>query len=317
LTNSGQIERIAVVGAGLMGHGIAQEFALAGFKVRLHDQTDELLERALENIRTNLLRLASLHRVQSGQIDPALDAIAASVHLDEVVADADLVIEAINEDLPAKHRLFRSLETHCHPETIFASNTSSFMPSRLADVLEHPERLLVAHYFNPPYLVPVVEIVPGPKTPEKTVKTVIHLLERAGKKPVLITKEATGFVANRLQFALYREALAIVEQGIADAEAVDQVVKSGFGRRLAAAGPFEVFDLAGLDTILAIADQIFPELASARPGGVNVPEILRRKVEQGDLGVKSGRGFHDWPPEKAEALKKRLAKALVRADSSR
>ena len=146
--------------------------------------------------------------------------------------------------------------------------------------------------------------------------TMVGLLEKIGKRPVVLRKEATGFVGNRLQFALFREALAIVEQGIASPEAVDQVVKFGFGRRLAAAGPFEVFDLAGLDTILAVAAQIFPELATSSSAAQQVPELLRRKVEQGDLGVKSGRGFHEWTPEKAEELRTRLIQALARAESA-
>jgi 3-hydroxybutyryl-CoA dehydrogenase len=316
LTSAVQVKRIAVIGAGLMGHGIAQEFALAGFPVGLHDQTDELLQRAMDNIRSNLERLFNLDRVEPAQIESAVRSISSSTRLDDVAVGADLVIEAISENLEAKHTLFRQLEAICGQQTIFASNTSSFMPSRLAQVLEHPERILVAHYFNPPYLLPLVEIVPGPATAEATVTAVTRLLEHVGKKPVLLRKEATGFVANRLQFALFREALAIVEQGIADAEAVDDVVKFGFGRRLAAAGPFEVFDLAGLDTVLAIAAQIFPEIASATPEGESIPEILRTKVVRGDLGVKSGRGFHDWAPREAEELKTRLAQALVRADTS-
>ena len=134
--------------------------------------------------------------------------------------------------------------------------------------------------------------------------------------PVVLRKEATGFVGNRLQFALFREALAIVEQGIAGPEAVDQVVRFGFGRRLAAAGPFEVFDLAGLDTIAAVAAEIFPELAAAVPSGQRVPDLLSRKVRQGELGVKSGRGFHEWTPEKIEELRARLTRALVQAAES-
>ena len=132
----------------------------------------------------------------------------------------------------------------------------------------------------------------------------------------MLRKEATGFVGNRLQFALFREALAIVEQGIADPEAVDQVVRFGFGRRLAAAGPFEVFDLAGLDTILAVATQIFPELDAANPTGQPVPELLSRKVAEGDLGVKSGRGFHEWTAQKADELRNRLTRALVQSESN-
>ena len=309
-----RINRVAVIGAGLMGHGIAQEFALAGYQVQLHDQNDALLPKALENIRSNLLRLSSLGRMATDRIEPALAGITMSSDLETAVSGANLVVEAISEDLAAKHQLFASLSSLCGPETIFASNTSSFMPSRLAEAVSGPDRLLVAHYFNPPYLIPLVEIVPGPETSKETIMTMVGLLEKIGKRPVVLRKEATGFVGNRLQFALFREALAIIEQGIASPEAVDPVVKFGFGRRLAAAGPFEVFDLAGLDTILAVAAEIFPELATSGPAARGVPELLRRKVEQGELGVKSGRGFHEWTAERIEELRTRLSRALVRAE---
>jgi 3-hydroxybutyryl-CoA dehydrogenase len=313
---SEQIQRIAVIGAGLMGHGIAQEFALAGFLVRLQDQGDGPLARAMENIRANLERLSFLGRVEPHRIEPAIGRITPTLDLDAAVSGAELVIEAIFEDLAAKHQLLRSLERLCPAETIFASNTSSFMPSRLAEVLAHPERLVIAHYFNPPYLIPLVEVVPGPKTSQVTIATMVELLEKVNKKPVVLGKEATGFVANRLQFVLFREALSIVAQGIAEPEAVDSVVKYGFGRRLAAAGPLEVFDLAGLDTILAVASQILPAIAGAGPADEPVPELLREKVDRGELGVKSGRGFHDWTPEAAEELRGRLTRALLRAESS-
>ncbi len=311
-----QIERIAVVGAGLMGHGIAQEFALAGYQVRLHDLTQDRLETALSSIRGNLQRLSALRRVDPARIEPALAAISISTNLDQTVAGAELVIEAIVEDLDAKHALLHLLNELCSAETILASNTSSFMPGRLSAAAARPERLLVAHYFNPPYLIPLVEIVPGPNTSHETVMTVVGLLRHVGKKPVVLRKEATGFVGNRLQFALFREALAILEHGIADPEAVDQVVRYGFGRRLAAAGPFEVFDLAGLDTILAVATQIFPELDAANPNGHAGTEMLAQKVAEGGLGVKAGRGFHEWTPQKAEELRNRLIRALVQFDTT-
>jgi 3-hydroxybutyryl-CoA dehydrogenase len=312
--NDSRIERIAVIGAGLMGHGIAQEFAHAGYQVRLHDKSDKSLRSAMENIRANLLLLSSLGRLDGGGIEEVLARITASSDLGEAVFGAELVIEVIFEKLAAKHALLRSLSSRCGRETIIASNTSSFMPSLLAEAVTHPSRLLVAHYFNPPYLIPLVEIVPGPETSAETITTVAKVLERIGKRPVVLAKEATGFVGNRLQFALFREALAIVEQGIADAEAVDQVVKFGFGRRLAAAGPFEIFDLAGLDTIMAVATQIFPELAVAGPGATAVPDLLGRKVKQGKLGVKSGSGFHRWTPPAAEELRRRLTRALLQAE---
>ena len=313
--NHSRIEHIAVVGAGLMGHGIAQEFALAGYQVFLHDVTEAQLENALSGIWTNLGRLAALGRVENAQIEPAVAAITTSTDLGRTVGAADLVIEAIVEDLEIKHALFRSVSSMCREDAIIASNTSSFVPSRLAESVSHPDRLLVAHYFNPPYLIPLVEIVPGPQTSDETVVTMVGLLQELDKQPVVLRKEATGFVGNRLQFALFREALAIVEQGIADPLAVDQVVRFGFGRRLAVAGPFEIFDLAGLDTILAVASQILPELDAEVLTGPPVPELLSRKVAEGNLGVKSGRGFHEWTPKKADELRDRLTKALLQFDS--
>ncbi|MGO9599077.1 MAG: 3-hydroxyacyl-CoA dehydrogenase family protein [Isosphaeraceae bacterium] len=311
------IERIAVVGAGLMGHGIAQDFALAGYQVRLHDLSDDRLGSALSGIRANLQNLVSLELLEQARIEPAMAAISVSTDLDRTVSGTELVIEAIVEDLAAKHTLLRLLNEFCSAETIIASNTSSFMPSRLAEVASRPDRLLVAHYFNPPYLIPLVEIVPGPDTSSETVMAMVGVLQQVGKKPVVLRKEATGFVGNRLQFAMFREALAIVEAGIADPEAVDQIVRFGFGRRLAAAGPFEVFDLAGLDTILAVASQILPELDAPNPIGQAVPALLSRKVAEGDLGVKSGRGFHEWTTDKAEELRNRLTRALARSESTR
>ena len=210
--------------------------------------------------------------------------------------------------------LFEQLESLCPPWVIFASNTSSIMPSQLSARMKHPGRLVIAHYFNPPYLIPLVEIVPGPATTEATVRTVTNLLEGLGKRPVVLGKEATGFVANRLQLALYREAISIVEQGIASPEDVDRVVRHGFGRRLAAAGPFEIFDLAGLDTISSVAAQIIPEIQNAEAVVEPATSVLQKKVERGELGVKAGKGFRDWPPTAAEDLKRRLTAALTRPE---
>lgn len=310
------IERIAIVGAGLMGHGIAQELACAGYPVRLHDRNGDLLQQAMANIRINLRRLGSSARPDPVDILAVLDRIETTTELADAVTDADVVIEAVFEDLALKQGLFERIEGHCSREAIIASNTSSLMPGQLAQRLNHPERFLIAHYFNPAYLIPLVEIVPGPATTEATVRTVTGLLAKIGKRPVVLRKEATGFVANRLQLALFREAISIVEQGIASPEDVDQVVRFGFGRRLAVAGPFEVFDLAGLDTIYAVASQILPEVVTAEAAAQPVPDSFRQKIECGELGVKSGRGFRDWPPEAAEELRNRLIRALSRPGPS-
>ena len=302
-----EVRQIAVVGAGFMGHGIALEFALAGFDVRLNDRTDEILARAAVAIENDLATLADAGAVDPGRVGPALRRIQATARLADAVGDADLVVEAVPEDLPLKQALFAELDVLCPSHAILASNTSTFLPSALAEATRRPDRVLVAHYFHPPHLLPLVELVPSPATSTEVLETVHRLLARIGKRPVVVRREALGFVGNRLQAALFREALAIVEQGIATPEDVDTVVKTGFGRRLAVVGPFEAMDVAGLDVVLPVMEQLLPEIASSS----EVPALLRRTVAAGRSGVKSGAGFRDWPPTAARDVRERLARALV------
>ena len=301
------IRRIAVIGAGLMGHGIAQGFAAHGYEVWLTDRTDEQLHLAVRNIGDNLAMLEQVGLVTRPEADAALANLRTTADLRQAVADADVVVEAVYEDLALKQGIFRDLDRYCPAHAILASNTSTFMPSLLAEVTGRPDRVLVAHYFNPPHLVPLVEVVPARETSEETIETTLALLSGIGKHPVLVRREAPGFVGNRLQAALMREAVAIVEQGIASPREVDEIVRYGYGRRLAAAGPFEVFDAAGWDVGAAVAAQLFPEIASSP----DVPPLIRERVARGELGVKTGRGFYEWPPEAAAALKARIGSALI------
>ena len=305
--NADEIERIAVVGAGLMGHGIAQEFATRGYRVRLHDRGDEQLRQSLRNIERNLGFLQHAGRLTVEDATSALGRIETATDLRSTVADADVVIEAVSEDLALKQGIFRDLDAWAPEHAILASNTSSFMPSLLAAATRRPDRVLVAHYFNPPYLLPLVELVRGPATSDETITTMRDLYVRLGKSPAVVQREAPGFVGNRLQMALLREALAIVAQGIATVEDVDTVIKTSFGRRLAVAGVFEVFDLAGLDVTSAVAGHLFPVIESSG----TVPTILGERVEQGKLGVKTGEGFYEWSVESAVALRERIARALL------
>ena len=305
--DAADIRMIAVVGAGLMGHGIAQEFALAGYDVNLHDLNDERLGQATATIRKNLETSERTGSVEMESIADVMARIHASMVLADVVTDADVVIEAVVEDLAIKQAVFRRLDDLCPERTILASNTSTLLPSKLAEVTRRPDRVLVAHYFNPPYLLPLVEVVRHPGTSDATLATVVELLTRVGKKPAILQREVPGFIANRLQAALFREALSMVEQGIASPQDVDTVVKNGFGRRYAAAGPFETFDIAGLDVLLAVCQNLIPVIDAS----TEVPALLRGHVERGELGVKTGRGFYAWTPDSAEALKRRIGRALV------
>ncbi len=302
------ISKLAVVGAGLMGHGIAQEFALAGYQVRIHDVTEEKLRQATKNIQASLQMLVEIGMVTQSQAKSVLPHIYPSTELKDVVSDADVVIEAVFENLELKQEIFQKLDRLCPKHTILASNTSSLMPSSLAAATQRPDKVLVTHYFNPPYLLPLVEIVRHRETSDETVTTIFDLLTRVGKSPAVVQKEVLGFIGNRLQAALLREALSIVEQGIATPGDIDTVVKAGFGRRYAAAGPFEVFEIAGWDLVFKVSQYLLPNLQSS----TEISPILKQKVETNELGVKTGKGFYDWTPESAEALKQRIGRVLVK-----
>ena len=295
------IRNIAVIGAGLMGHSIAQEFAVSGYRVSLNDVSGERLDHARERIRQNLEMLG-----RSDEWDGVASRITFTVDLRTAVADADLVVEAIVENLEVKQALFAKMESICGADTILASNTSTFMPSQLAEATQNPERVIVMHYFNPPHVVPLVEVVGGRDTSPDTVETVRDLLVSQGKKPVVLEKEALGFIANRLQAALLRECFALVEDGVARPEDIDTVVTSSLGRRLGVAGPFEVFDAAGADVWHAICEQLMPDIESS----TEVPPAIARMAESGNFGLKTGHGVYEWPDEAAIDLRRRIARAV-------
>lgn len=307
MTDTPPIRRIAVVGAGLMGHGIALEFAASGFDVRLQDQNALQLAKAEASIAEGLSRMAAAGRITESEVAAAPGRIVLTSSLPEAVAEADVVIEAVTENIDVKRAVFAELDAHAPRHAILASNSSTFMPSLMAAATTRPEQVLVAHYFNPPHLLPLVELVRGEATSDATIEAMRLLYTKIGKSPAVVQKEAPGFVGNRLQMALYREALAIVEAGIATPQDVDTIIHTGFGRRLSVAGVFQIFDAAGLDVTLAVADQLFPDIAITN----SAPALLRDKVAQGDLGIKSGRGFYDWPPDDAIALRTRIGNALA------
>lgn len=303
------IRNVSVIGAGLMGHGIAIEFALAGYDVRLHSRSEQSLNRAREMIEDSLERLRDFGSISVQQAESAPARIRMSTYLAEMVEDADLVIESIYEDIDAKIEIFRQLDKLCPDRTILASNTSSLLPSRLAAATTRPDKVINAHFLNPALFVPLVEVVPTAQTSEETTSVVMELLTSLGKQPLLMKREVPGFVVNRLQMALLREALWLVENGVASVEDVDKAISAGLGRRWATTGVIQVLEAAGWDIISRVASDVFPQLSNS-----DDPSLLHDMVKQGYNGLKAGKGFYEWTPEKAEELRRRIAKGLVEID---
>lgn len=268
-----------VVGTGLMGAGIAVDLLLAGWDVGLHDADPNGVAKARQTIAGALGRLQSIGLIDDDARVAALSRVRGDAPLDALVRGADLVIESALEDLGVKRAIFAELDARCDAATILASNTSSFVPSLYASSTARPDRVMGMHYFNPPYLVPCVELVVGPQTADATIDRVRDWLTSAHKQVVVVRNEVAGFVANRLQAALAREALALVDRGAATPDDVDAVMRFGIGRRYAIAGPFELFDLAGLDTLSAIARGLMPDLDTR----TEVPASVAAAVARGSL----------------------------------
>jgi 3-hydroxybutyryl-CoA dehydrogenase len=293
--------RIAVVGAGLMGHGIAQVFALAGHDVTITDTFKANLDTVKTRIAANLRDL--------GDDAAAVERVRPIDDLAMAVRDADYVVEAILEDLPLKQKLFAEIENHVRLDTILASNTSVMPITKIMQNLAGRERALGTHWWNPPYLVPLVEVIGTEWTSPQAIELTMALHAAAGKQPAHVKKDVPGFIGNRLQHALWREAVSLVERGICDAETVDTVIKAAFGRRLAVLGPLENADLVGTDLTLAIHKTVLPDIDS-RPGP---SPYLEQLVADGKLGFKSGEGFRQWSPEQQAALRAKVVQHLKKA----
>ncbi len=298
---------IAIIGGGLMGHGIAQEFAQHGYEVTIFEKDGDRRNGIPGRIEANLKLLAEQGVMKDEAVEAALKRIHVSDAFEAAVEGAEYVVEAVFEDLPLKQAIFRRLDQVCPPEVILASNSSSFTPTDYATGTTYPGRILGTHYFNPPYLVPLVEVVKGPATSEEAVTRATTLLKGLGKKVVLVRKESAGFIANRIQIALFREAFNVVEQGIATPEEVDLAIKNSFGRRLGVMGPFEQCDIIGADLKLAIYKALIPHISHSQ----TPPPILETRVAKGKLGIKTGEGFYRWTPESARAMNRNLRQWLI------
>lgn len=277
---------IGVIGAGLMGHAIALSFARAGHAVAIHDPVPESLATVKDRIRTTFADIGSGNE----EIEAALENVTPHANLAGAVRDARYVTEAAPEKLDLKRSIFADLERHAAPDAILASNTSVIQITRIAEAVERRERVVGTHWWNPGHMIPLVEVIRTQWTSEPVMEATRALLEGIGKAPVRVEKDVPGFIGNRLQHALWREAISLVERGICSAEAVDLVVKSSFGRRLAVLGPLENADLVGTDLTLDIHENVLSDLENrAGPS-----PYLRQLVAEGRLGMKSGQGFRTW-----------------------
>lgn len=301
------LSKISVLGAGLMGHGIALTFARAGHDVRVYDPFAEGLATLHDRVR------ASLEALGCGpdEAEAVLDRITAVADLAESVGDADVIFEAAPEKPDLKRQLFKETEQAAPKSCLFASNTSVIPITTIMQDLEDKTRGVGTHWWNPPHMIPLVEVIRTEWTSDEAFQAVYDLLAAVGKTPVKVEKDVPGFIGNRLQHAMWREAVNLVEKGICTAEAVDTVVKSSFGRRLAVLGPLENADLVGTDLTLDIHENVLFDLDDR---GEPSP-YLRKLVADRKLGMKSGEGFRRWKPEEADQIRRRVAVHLRRLET--
>lgn len=306
-------ERITVVGAGLMGHGITQIFASQGHAVWLTDSNQDALGSAKDRVRTNLTRMARGGIDLGADIEEILARISTTPDLATACKACDFVFEAVYEDLELKQRIFSDLDRMCPPTTILCSNTSAISITQIAQQSKNRERIVGTHFWNPPYLIPLVEVIRAEETADWCTHSAYSLLARVGKHPVHVHKDVPGFVGNRLQHALWREAFAIIDEGICDPATVDEVIRNGFGLRLPILGPVENADMVGLDLTLAIHNYIL-KFINADP---TPSTTLQARVETGQLGFKSGQGFLEWAESDMAESRERLANYLINVFAER
>ncbi|WP_297716970.1 3-hydroxyacyl-CoA dehydrogenase family protein [Intestinimonas sp.] len=301
------IKYILICGAGMMGKNIAYVMASnPSFEVGVYDLYPTDVEAG---IRSNTRQLLEKGVITDQELDARLSRISFTTDLDsELVSRADLVIEAVFEDMQIKRETFAKLEERCRPDTIFCTNSSVMSPSEISRDLKHRERFVGTHFWNPGHLIPLVEVVKSDASSDEVAQTVMEVLSSAGKEPVLCKKDVPGFIANRMQHALWREAISIVERGIADAATVDKAVKYSFGLRLPQLGPMENADMVGTDLTYNIHDYILKDLEDSHEPS----PLLKELRDGGKLGFKTGEGFQKWTSEQAAESNAALNEYLVR-----
>ena len=303
-------ERIAIIGGGKMGVGIGQLFATKGHEVKIV-YVGNYMERgdSAINMEANLNFLAANDVIKKEDIPDIMGRVTYTPDIEDIADFADIVFEAIVENLQVKQEMFKKLDEICPPETVLASNTSALSITMIGEKAVHKDRIIGTHFWNPAYLIPLVEVVKTVHVSEETVNKTYNALKEAGKHPVVVEKDVPGFLANRLQHCLFREAISIVEHGIASPAAVDEAIKYGFGMRLGIMAPFEVMDSCGLDMTKAIHEFVFPDIEDTH----EVQKLVTDNIEAGRLGFKTdGHGIQDWTPEQMKESTEQLNVKLIK-----
>ncbi len=283
------VGKVAVVGSGVMGAGIAQVFAQHGFSVIVNDLNDDILRKAEKRIEDSLNLLRQNGMLSGKDLKKTLQNIVFTGKLDEI-SGVDMVVEAIPEQIKLKQDLFLELDKIFSSDVILATNTSGISISSIASVTKNPDRVVGMHWWNPPYIIPVIEIIQGEKTKEEIVEAVCELVVRLNKKPVLVKKDIPGFLGNRMQYALMREAVYLLEENVASAEDIDTMVRAGFGFKFPVIGPLETIDMAGMDIFYNVSKYLYRELNTSDKS----QKIVEEKVKQKKLGMKTGEGFYNY-----------------------
>lgn len=303
------MKKIGIIGSGTMGHGIATAFSMYGYDVTIYDTNTEVLTKAKELIRQELELFVSEGYLPNLEIEACLAAITFSTNLQETVADRDYVIEAAPEVMELKQNLFKQLDEMCPPTTIFASNTSSLPLQGMMKLVSEnrKQRMMINHMYNPAHLMPIVELSFFGNMPEDIYQEVDQLYRSINKQPVKVLKDVPGLVANRIQQGLAREVFSLIEMGVAEPAEIDKALKFGPAFRYATTGHLEVTDFGGLDIWCIVGDNLLKVMDNSQSAN----QLLRKKVDEGKLGVKSGAGFYEYSPEEVPAIREKFMKKLI------
>lgn len=292
--------RVAVVGAGTMGSGFAVQFARHGSAVTVIDHRRSNLDDARETVAEAVTFLRDEELLTADPTD-IFDRINYTLDTSAGVADAELVLETVSEDRAIKRAAFETVSEAAPADAVLASNTSGLPITELGEFVSDPERVVGCHWWNPPYLLPLVEVVRGAETSDRVVERTIEYVEGVDREPIVVERDVPGFVWNRIQFAVLRECTHLVAEGVASLEDVERAVRDGYALRTAAVGPFETADLSGIDLFRDIADDLYPHLSTAQEAG----PAFEERLAEGRIGVASGAGFHEYEESLAEAIRRR------------